>query len=197
MYIISGAPEASTSAMRQLARAPCGTIQRTRAANSLGAATLWTEELIELAFNPFPIIGIIRSGLLSGDVGPTRGVFAIELEPFLGHRFAVRDNRLGRTFRFAHPTIDAFVGVDDQHVVAFVEAVDGANLDAIHIFAANAGFGDDVGHDVGFFRSVAARVRRAVVLEPRSYINCAFRQSRNGHAMCGLESGATMRQSNI
>jgi hypothetical protein len=36
--------------------------------------------------------------------------------------------------------------MDDEHVVALVEAIDGAHLDAIHVFAADAVIVDDVGH---------------------------------------------------
>jgi hypothetical protein len=36
--------------------------------------------------------------------------------------------------------------MDDEHVLAFIEAVDGANLDAVHVFAADAVVRDDVGH---------------------------------------------------
>jgi hypothetical protein len=34
----------------------------------------------------------------------------------------------------------------DEHVLAFVETVDGANLDAIHELAPNTLLGDHVGH---------------------------------------------------
>jgi hypothetical protein len=64
------------------------------------------------------------------------------------HRFGVRLDRLGRTFRFAHATIDALVGMDDEHVLASIEAVDRANLHAVHILALDAVLGDDVGHDI-------------------------------------------------
>jgi hypothetical protein len=37
--------------------------------------------------------------------------------------------------------------MDDEHVLAFVEAVDGADLDAIHVLALDAILGDDIGHD--------------------------------------------------
>src|SRR5271169_4748842 len=36
--------------------------------------------------------------------------------------------------------------MDYQHVLAFVEAIDGADFHAIHIFATDAGFCDDIGH---------------------------------------------------
>src|SRR5688500_20409886 len=38
--------------------------------------------------------------------------------------------------------------MDDEHVVAFVEAVDRTHLHAVQVFALNAVFGDDVGHSV-------------------------------------------------
>jgi hypothetical protein len=40
---------------------------------------------------------------------------------------------------------NAFVRVDDEHVLALVEAVHGANLHAIHQLALDAAFVDDVG----------------------------------------------------
>ena len=43
------------------------------------------------------------------------------------------------------PAIDAFVGVNDKHVLALVEAVHRACFNAVHGFAANAALGDDVG----------------------------------------------------
>ena len=39
---------------------------------------------------------------------------------------------LDRAFRFG-PAIDAFVGMDDEHVFALVEAIHGAHLDAVHV----------------------------------------------------------------
>jgi hypothetical protein len=36
--------------------------------------------------------------------------------------------------------------MDDEHVLAFIEAVDRAHLDAVHVFAFDAVLGDDVGH---------------------------------------------------
>jgi hypothetical protein len=36
--------------------------------------------------------------------------------------------------------------MDDEHVLALVEAVHRADLDAIHILALDAVLGDDVGH---------------------------------------------------
>jgi hypothetical protein len=36
--------------------------------------------------------------------------------------------------------------MDDEHVLAFIETVDGTDLDAVHVLALDTGFGDDIGH---------------------------------------------------
>src|SRR6476660_7063794 len=41
-------------------------------------------------------------------------------------------DRFHRTFRLTHPAIDAFLGMNDEHIFALVETIDGAHLDAIH-----------------------------------------------------------------
>src|SRR5579885_1066180 len=93
-----------------------------------------------------PGVGVGRRRSLAGDVRPGGGVFAVELEELLGLGLAVRDDRLDRAFRLAHPAIDAFVGMDDEHVLAFIEAVHRTHLDAVHVLALDATFGDDIGH---------------------------------------------------
>jgi len=40
--------------------------------------------------------------------------------------------------------------MDYQHVLAFVEAIDGADFYAIHVFATDARFCDDIGHGDGY-----------------------------------------------
>jgi hypothetical protein len=60
-------------------------------------------------------------------------------------RLGVGLDRVDRALRLAHPAIDALVRVDDEHVLALVEAVHGAHFDAVHGFAANTTLVDDVG----------------------------------------------------
>lgn len=55
-------------------------------------------------------------------------------------------DRLNRTLRDTEVAIDAFVGVDHQEVRSFAKAVDGADIDAICIFASNATLGYHIGH---------------------------------------------------
>jgi hypothetical protein len=47
--------------------------------------------------------------------------------------------------------------MDDQHVLALVEAVDGADLNAVGIFAFDAGFSDDVSHPELRKRSISSQ----------------------------------------
>jgi hypothetical protein len=72
-------------------------------------------------------------------------VIGVQLEPLLGLSVSVRLDRFYRTFWLAYPTIDAFVGMNDEHVFALVETIDWANLHAVHELALDAGFIDDIG----------------------------------------------------
>lgn len=61
-------------------------------------------------------------------------------------------NRIDRALRLASVAVDAFVGGDIEHLLTLVEAIARANDDAIGIFAAETGGGNDVGH-LGFLLS--------------------------------------------
>src|SRR5690606_30422107 len=54
--------------------------------------------------------------------------------------------RADGAFRLAYAAINALIGVDNQHVLALVETIHGADFHAIGVFAADAGFGHDIGH---------------------------------------------------
>ena len=83
--------------------------------------------------------------MLRGDIWPDPSIFSINLEPFFHSGLGVRLDRVDRAFRLANTTIDAFIWVDDEHILALVEAVHRAHLDTIHVLAANATLVDDVG----------------------------------------------------
>ena len=55
-------------------------------------------------------------------------------------------DRTDRTLRNAHRTIDAELGIDDQKIGAFAETIHWANIDAIGMFATQAGCGYNKGH---------------------------------------------------
>src|SRR5262249_54888301 len=67
------------------------------------------------------------------------------LEPLFESRLRVRLDRINRAFRLANTAIDAFIGVDDEHVLTLVEAVHRTNLDTVHVLTFDTAFIDDVG----------------------------------------------------
>src|SRR3954462_14799313 len=85
--------------------------------------------------------------------GPAGRGFALEDVPIDLHELLhvprhvlFGEDRGHRALRLAGAAIDALVGVDEELLVAFVDAVDGTDVDARLVLDADAGFGDDVGH---------------------------------------------------
>ena len=60
--------------------------------------------------------------------------------------FGVGHYGIGRALGIAHTSVDAIVRIDDQHVLALVEAIHRADLDAVGVFAGDAVVDDDIGH---------------------------------------------------
>ena len=56
------------------------------------------------------------------------------------------EDRLDRAFGDAQRAVDALVGIDDEEVGPLAEAIDRADIDAVGVFALDAGFGYDIGH---------------------------------------------------
>ncbi len=95
---------------------------------------------------PFPPTLSSRAGrFFDRNIWPDFRVFRIQRQPFLKPWSGISLNGIDGTFWFANATIDAFVRMDDEHILALVEAIHGAHSDAVHGFAANAGLVDDVG----------------------------------------------------
>src|SRR5436190_4355046 len=101
---------------------------------------------LELAIHPLELLRVGGGLLLLGNIRPALGIFGVHLEPFFQAWLGIGLDRVGRTFGLANPAIDAFVWMNDQHVFTLVEAIYGAHLNAIGIFALNTGFSDDVSH---------------------------------------------------
>jgi hypothetical protein len=102
--------------------------------------------VVELAGNALEILSIGRRFLLGRNVRPLFCEFSVDGQPFLHSRLGVRLDRVDRAFRFANAAIDALIGMDDQHVLALVETIHGADFDAVHVFTFDAIIVDDVGH---------------------------------------------------
>src|SRR4029077_5163678 len=90
-------------------------------------------------------LGVRRRFTFYGDVWPDLSVLSIDLEPFLESRRSVRLDRINRAFRLANTAVDAFIRVDDEHVLTLIKAVDRTYLDTIHVLTFYTAFIDDVG----------------------------------------------------
>ena len=113
--------------------------------NGSGLAGIGAQQR-QLAGLVLPIIRIRGCFALAGDIGPLACVIAVEFYPGGRLVVAIGQNRLSGAFRFADAAINAFIRVDHQHVFADIEAVHRTDLHAIHVFAVDAIFGDDIGH---------------------------------------------------
>jgi hypothetical protein len=101
--------------------------------------------LCEFIRHVHKVVGIRRCGLLPCDIGPDLRIFGINFKPLFETGLGIRLDRVDRAFRLANTAIDAFVGVDDEHVLTLVEAVHRAHFDAVRVLATNAALVDDVG----------------------------------------------------
>ena len=109
-------------------------------------ARLIREILLEFPFFIAILVGVCRRVFFRRNVWPLLRILPIDLKPFLQTRFRVRLDGFDRTLWLAYPTIDAFIGMDNQHVFPLVEAIDRADLDAISEFALDAIVIDDESH---------------------------------------------------
>ena len=109
-------------------------------------ARLRAEMLFEFVRLAVPLFRVSRLLTFHGDVWPFQCVFRVDLKPLFETWLRICLNCLSRAFRLTYATVDAFIWVDDEHVLAFIETVDRADLDAVHIFAPNAIVGHQIGH---------------------------------------------------
>ena len=111
---------------------------------SITRAGNW-REVLEFVRLPVPLLRVRRGRSFDRNIWPDFRVFRIQRQPFLEPRLGGGLDRIDWAFRLADPAIDAFVRVDNEHVLALVEAVDGAHVNAVHGLAANTVLVDDVG----------------------------------------------------
>ena len=114
--------------------------------------------------DPVPRIGIVGRRNARGEYRPQWRKFGIDLQEFLlsGRHVVFREDRVGRALGHAQRAVDAFFRVNHQEIRSSVEAIDGADFNAIGVFALDAIVGDDVGHGAplcGFTRASNVRGR--------------------------------------
>src|SRR5512133_894947 len=105
-------------------------------------------QLASLRGHVLPLLGLGQRILLPRDLRPLRAELGVELRVLvpLRRQIALGEDGVDGADRHAGAAVDAFVGVDDQHVRPLVEAADGADLCAVGVLTLDAGLGDDEGH---------------------------------------------------
>jgi hypothetical protein len=105
-------------------------------------------QVLHLALNAVPLIGVRQRGLFFGDYGPLSGEFYIQCNKLLlidGH-IVFREYRIGRACRHTDVTVDALVRVDDEKVWTLMKGFNGADINTIGVFAPDTVFGNDISH---------------------------------------------------
>ena len=113
---------------------------------SVARTWFWREIFFEFTRFILKRISVGQRRFFSRDVRPTVTILSVQIQPFLEIRLGIRFDRVRRAFWLADATVDALVRMDDEHILALVETIDGADLDAIGVFALYALIVDDVGH---------------------------------------------------
>src|SRR5262245_9342340 len=99
-----------------------------------------------LDLRPFVRVGGRRLAL--DDRLPRFRELGVERNPVAlrGWNVVLGEDRLDRALGNAQRAVDALLGIDHQHVGAFAEAVDRADVDAVGVLALDAALGHHVGH---------------------------------------------------
>lgn len=87
---------------------------------------------------------------------------AVPFKPVRCPSVRIRHDRGGRTFRFAHVAVNAFIRMDCQHVLAHTDAVHRTRLQAIHIFALDTVFDAHIGRRSSSCQRAKRETARAV-----------------------------------
>ena len=106
----------------------------------------FVEIFLKLARFIFVCIGIFRLCSLPGYIRPFLRKVTVHLQPFFGFAVGIWYNSFDRAFGLTNSAVDAFIGMNYQHVGTYVKTIDRADFDTVHVFAPDAVFCDDIGH---------------------------------------------------
>ena len=113
-----------------------------------GAGLLFEQR--QLVFYVRPFLGVGKRRLGVGDERPDFRQFGVER----GETFLARGDvffglyGVDRALGYAHRAVNALVRINDEEIRAFLEAVDGADVDAVGVLALDAAFGNNVSHGI-------------------------------------------------
>jgi len=85
-------------------------------------------------------------------VRPLGRILTIHLLPFFSFGVGIGNNGICGAFRLADTAVNAFIRIDHKHVFALIEAIDRANFNTVHVFAANTGFRDNIRHAINLLK---------------------------------------------
>jgi hypothetical protein len=113
-------------------------------------------QIFQLGADVFPFLGIRQGRHGFGDGRPFAGQVQIDFDELLlvGGDIFFGVDRIDRAFGHAYCAVDAFVRIDHQKIGAYAKAINRAHIDAVGISAADAGFGDNVGHNIPIYKTV-------------------------------------------
>ncbi len=93
-----------------------------------------------------PFLGVCRSFPLYSNIWPILSHIRVKLEPLLKVRLCIGLNCLSRAFWFANAAINAFIWMNNEHVLAFIEAIHRTDFHAVHILTLDTIFRDQISH---------------------------------------------------
>jgi hypothetical protein len=134
-------------------------LQRLLVKITIGAAVappISTLQKFQFGGDVFPFLGFRQRGHGFGDRWPFSSQIGVDFDELLliGGDIFFGVDRIDRAFGNAYCAVDAFVRINDQKIGAYAKAINRANIDAIGIPAADAGFGDNVGHNIPIYKTV-------------------------------------------
>ncbi|SPJ16717.1 hypothetical protein SBBP2_200002 [Burkholderiales bacterium] len=108
-------------------------------------------EVLQLFLYVLPLIRVRRVRFKARDRWPFLGKLCIQGDKFLliCRNILLGVDRVDGAFGYANRAIDALIWVDNEEIRPLAKAIDGADIDAIGVLAANARFRNDVGHRQG------------------------------------------------
>jgi hypothetical protein len=97
--------------------------------------------MLQLTLNVSPFFRVGKRINLLGNIWPDLSQFGVELQKllFVLGQFIFTEDGIHRTFWFTQSAINALIRVDDEKIRAFIEAIYGAYLDTVCMFALDAG----------------------------------------------------------
>jgi hypothetical protein len=104
------------------------------------------KKFCKLVGSPIEFLGVGRRVSLACYIWPRFGVFSVQLEPESKVGLGVRLDGFRRAFGLAHAAINALVGMNDEHIVALIKAIDRTHLHTVQVFAFYTVFNNHISH---------------------------------------------------